>query len=563
MPNNLQALLIQARKNKQKKRGRKAKSRPIYVSKRIEVAYAKALLTLVDDIHKQTLNEFNRVNIGDSLSNIAVADGLLDILKQILAKLKLLFSSKYQQVSEQLATKIVTMQAKYADSQLAKLFKKQTGLDLSAVMTDEAIEEAVKEAIHANVSLIKSIPDEYLQRVEKAVMAGLQSGQLSTTLAEELQKIKKITDNRAKLIANDQLGKINGRITQIRQQNLGITHYEWSTCHDERVRHSHRLRDGKIFAWDKPPSDGHAGMAIRCRCVAIAYFGDDGDERIKEQEKSRNNLEQAQPHLLQSERLLKSKFASNGLSASEFLVLSQAKKQGNPALRLSWDLYQQLVEKLGSVPKVWGVNHYTIHSLHINNLLRQKEVVDEFLEPSKIAIAMLDKLFAHEKAIVKEPFKVWRGHSFYPKDFEDIEKALNNDKIVKLPQITYLSTSLDEKLAENFAQRNAKGERIPIIYHLNLQNNAKAIDISSYHFYIGDNEILLHRNSVLEIKSMKKRDDDVYEIEADVLPSEKNNIGDDNESKPKRKIIHAKGVEDPDPYWYRWGGGDCTIIIDG
>jgi SPP1 gp7 family putative phage head morphogenesis protein len=37
---------------------------------------------------------------------------------------------------------------------------------------------------------------------------------------------------------------------------------------DDRVRPLHADRQGLIFRWDKPPSDGHPGMAIRCRCVA-------------------------------------------------------------------------------------------------------------------------------------------------------------------------------------------------------------------------------------------------------------------------------------------------------
>lgn len=43
------------------------------------------------------------------------------------------------------------------------------------------------------------------------------------------------------------------------------------TSQDERVRHTHRARNGKLFAWNDPPSDGHPDIPIRCRCVAVPY----------------------------------------------------------------------------------------------------------------------------------------------------------------------------------------------------------------------------------------------------------------------------------------------------
>lgn len=74
------------------------------------------------------------------------------------------------------------------------------------------------------------------------------------------------------LIASDQLGKINSRISQVRQQKLGITHYRWRTSRDERMRSTYRGREGDIIAWDDPPPDGHAGQPIRCRCTAEPYI---------------------------------------------------------------------------------------------------------------------------------------------------------------------------------------------------------------------------------------------------------------------------------------------------
>ena len=80
------------------------------------------------------------------------------------------------------------------------------------------------------------------------------------------------------------------------QQKLGITHYTWRTSQDERVRHEHVLRDGRRFAWDNPPDDGHPGQPIRCRCVAEPYTehlmgGKSPEDVMAEQEKVNRNTE--------------------------------------------------------------------------------------------------------------------------------------------------------------------------------------------------------------------------------------------------------------------------------
>lgn len=47
--------------------------------------------------------------------------------------------------------------------------------------------------------------------------------------------------------------------------------YVWRAQRDERVRPSHRVRDGRIFSWSNPPDTGHPGEDYNCRCEAIPY----------------------------------------------------------------------------------------------------------------------------------------------------------------------------------------------------------------------------------------------------------------------------------------------------
>lgn len=272
-----------------KKRGRPGKPKPVFVSRKIELDYARELLA----ISRLCQAEADRIVIPEVSSHLADS-WFGDAMAALRAKLK----AAADAVAEALARKTANAQKKASDQQLKDQLNKLTGIDLGGVFDDEALRPAVEEAIAANVALIKSIPSQYADKLESIVMAGIQAGKPSKAVMQEIKALGQSTDNRARLIAVDQLGKINSRITQMRQQSIGITHYTWSTSHDERVRHSHRLRDGEMFAWNDPPADGHPGQPIRCRCVALPYLDHLVDakalkpEQILESQKKRNATEQ-------------------------------------------------------------------------------------------------------------------------------------------------------------------------------------------------------------------------------------------------------------------------------
>jgi len=120
-----------------------------------------------------------------------------------------------------------------------------------------------------NAQLIKSLPEQELERVAGTVERGLQQGLRFTDVAKEIQKSFGITHRRAKLIARDQTTKLNASLTKLRQEEVGVEEYIWQTSGDERVRPTHRANDGKKFRWDSPPAKtGHPGHDVNCRCVA-------------------------------------------------------------------------------------------------------------------------------------------------------------------------------------------------------------------------------------------------------------------------------------------------------
>ena len=141
-----------------------------------------------------------------------------------------------------------------------------------------------------NVSLIQGVTSEQISDIEQAVQRLVRRGASATEIRNEIQSIMESTRARAKLIGRDQTAKFNGRLTELRQKQLGVEKYKWRTADDERVRSSHAALDDTTQRWDSPPvtvtsgkragERNHPGQDIQCRCIAEAIFVDERGREI-------------------------------------------------------------------------------------------------------------------------------------------------------------------------------------------------------------------------------------------------------------------------------------------
>lgn len=145
-------------------------------------------------------------------------------------------------------------------------------LGVPPIKIEAWLQEEIKAFTKTNVELIKSIPQTYFNQVEDTVSRMVQQGKMTDDIKAEIERRYQVSESRAALIARDQTNKFNGSLTQLRQQEVGITQYEWSTSLDERVREEHADREGDVFDWNDPPEDGHPGQAINCRCSALGII---------------------------------------------------------------------------------------------------------------------------------------------------------------------------------------------------------------------------------------------------------------------------------------------------
>jgi SPP1 gp7 family putative phage head morphogenesis protein len=168
------------------------------------------------------------------------------------------------------AEKIARSVNKFNKRQAAAVFN----LDESFI-PDYELDFAIHTFVNRNVRLVKGLSQEVSrkleQRIESCVHKGYNAQQIEKSIRYGLgvdKGVFKTIKTRMALIAVDQVGKLDGQLTQLRQELLGIKEYYWRGMLDSRERPCHKDREGKVYKWSKPPKDGHPGQPIRCRCKA-------------------------------------------------------------------------------------------------------------------------------------------------------------------------------------------------------------------------------------------------------------------------------------------------------
>ena len=179
-----------------------------------------------------------------------------------------------------------------------RVFKRAIGVDILPLLQTENIQRYFDLKITENVDLIVTMSekhkDELFHKLQRQLVSNPFDRQEVARFLDEFDKaklrefVKKYMDNRnqnveynLRRICRDQNNKMIGQLNEIRQTELGIESYEWSTSLDIRVRPTHRVNEGKVFRWDQPPSTGHPGWDIQCRCTSHAILDSRKVDKIR------------------------------------------------------------------------------------------------------------------------------------------------------------------------------------------------------------------------------------------------------------------------------------------
>lgn len=230
------------------------------VQKKFEVIET-FLPEIVDKVYRNRLDEDDdeEESLTEKMLKAAGVAFLFDKIRRRIKKISAL----------PIVNKIFGKVDKHTKTEQAETFKSVFGAEIQQ-KTPPKFEMLKTIWTAENMTLIKSIDNQTMEKIQytlsQKIISAANKEILMQDLTQEIKNIAKVSESRAALIGADQVGKLNGRLVQYRQQSAGIEYFIWRTMGDRRVRPAHAAKNGVMYRWDSPVEK--PGEAIRCRCVA-------------------------------------------------------------------------------------------------------------------------------------------------------------------------------------------------------------------------------------------------------------------------------------------------------
>ena len=156
--------------------------------------------------------------------------------------------------------------------------------DIGLPMTLSAFQkEAIRREYVENLNkYIKDMTIASTERLREKIIENVQQGYRASNLVGVIEAEHGVASRHALFLAKQETSILVSTYRDARYQEAGVRRYLWSTSHDNRVRHDHKILDGKVFAFNEPPVTNQAtqarnnpGYDYGCRCVAIPILDDD------------------------------------------------------------------------------------------------------------------------------------------------------------------------------------------------------------------------------------------------------------------------------------------------
>lgn len=256
--------------------------------------YVKELKSLTKAMVKEAgkvLAEIYKKGYPDIAFDESISSQARIALNQLYEK----YQDKFSEKGKILAKSLLNKTNKYANWQFNKNLKDMLGnnakgfLLKGAAITPEK-SEIMKALLFENVSLIRSLPNEYFKQITGAVARSIENGEGVKWLSKELKGYGAKSDRRAELIAQDQTRKAYNSINLRNFQENNIRRAKWNHSGGSREpRDYHKTKwdgvsglkdgepnglDGFIFDIDNPPvidkktgERGYPGQLPYCRCT--------------------------------------------------------------------------------------------------------------------------------------------------------------------------------------------------------------------------------------------------------------------------------------------------------
>lgn len=248
---------------------------PLHPNAGLEVDYRKRLDKLIEEMHRSIMWWVSAAYKANE--PVMAADDALpaDVLRKTMAGLSKRWTDRFDEGAQELAAYFAKAAAQRSDVQLRAILKK-AGFAVKFAPT-KAMRDVIKATLNQQVSLIKSIPAQYLTQVESSVMRSVQAGRDIGGLAKELETHFGVTKRRASFIARSQNNIATSMMNRARQTELGITQARWvhsAGGKEPRPSHVAAGKEGAVYdvakGWYDPDASVWTwpGVLPNCRCVS-------------------------------------------------------------------------------------------------------------------------------------------------------------------------------------------------------------------------------------------------------------------------------------------------------
>lgn len=248
----------------------------------LQEKYYKSILTMIKKMRnevKKEIESFFKTKEAKEFyeeeqkfaQDASIASQAKILTNQLMKKFLGIFNDK----SPDLAEKMVNESLNISKTNLGQSLRQLSGgLTISTNFMTGDLSDVVKSIVAENVSLIKTIANNYLFNVQKAVLRSITFGEGLKYLAPQLKKFDGITDRHARNMALDQTRKTYNSINKERMERVGVKKFEWiHSGGGQKPRKDHIEMSGNIYSFDDLPiidrntgEKGIPGQAINCRC---------------------------------------------------------------------------------------------------------------------------------------------------------------------------------------------------------------------------------------------------------------------------------------------------------
>lgn len=245
--------------------------RPILANRGVATSYKRQLLALIDEMRASVEYWVEAAYKKEPPATAELAQDALPAneIKKTLDRLAKRWLKRFDDAAPKIAEAYVNKIFKAQDSAMRHALK-DSGWAVKFKIT-RPIRDSLNAAIGENISLIKSIPEQYLQKIEGIVYRSYSAGRDFASMSKGIRRIYPVTAKRANFIARDQSNKLTAATNRTRKLELGLTQAVWKHSHaGKKPRPEHVKADGKVYdvakgmflegKWTWP------GYEINCRC---------------------------------------------------------------------------------------------------------------------------------------------------------------------------------------------------------------------------------------------------------------------------------------------------------